>query len=146
MFTGIPPSSDTPPATIGDPGKLLDIDMDQLTRMVSLIPTHGFTIRGPVTTIQTTNTSTVEDLLHGRAGPAHLVADMGSAPATLPAQLHDPPAARLKRGEDLTVARLVRAASGAKYETESGILFWTRGDEALVEWPQGRRFNCQRRR
>ena len=58
----------------------------------------------------------------------------------------DPPAARLKRGENLTVARLVRAASGAKYETESGTVFWTRGDEALVEWPQGPRFNCQRRR
>jgi glyoxylase-like metal-dependent hydrolase (beta-lactamase superfamily II) len=55
----------------------------------------------------------------------------------------DPPAARLKRGETLVTARLVRAASGAKYEAEPGIVFWTRGDEALAEWPQGARFTCR---
>ena len=57
----------------------------------------------------------------------------------------DPPAARLKRGETLAVAQLVRAASGAKYEAQPGIVFWTRGDEALVEWPGVDRFNCERR-
>ena len=57
----------------------------------------------------------------------------------------DPPAARLKRGETLTTARLVRAASGANYEAEPGIVFWTRENEALAEWPPGNHFNCQRR-
>jgi membrane-bound inhibitor of C-type lysozyme len=55
----------------------------------------------------------------------------------------DPPAAWLKRGESLVTARLVRAASGAKYEAAPGIVFWTRGDEALAEWPQGARFTCR---
>jgi glyoxylase-like metal-dependent hydrolase (beta-lactamase superfamily II)/membrane-bound inhibitor of C-type lysozyme len=55
----------------------------------------------------------------------------------------DPPAARLKRGETLVTARLVRAASGAKYDAAPGIVFWTRGDEALAEWPQGARFTCR---
>ena len=57
----------------------------------------------------------------------------------------DPPAVRLKRGDTRTVARLVRAASGAKYEAEPGLVFWTRGNEALAEWPGGYRFNCERR-
>jgi glyoxylase-like metal-dependent hydrolase (beta-lactamase superfamily II) len=57
----------------------------------------------------------------------------------------DPPAARLKRGDSRAVAGLVRAASGAKYAAEPGVVFWTRGDEALVEWPEGSRFNCKRR-
>ena len=55
----------------------------------------------------------------------------------------DPPAARLKRGDDLAVARLVRAGSGARYAGDGGVSFWTKGDEAMVEWPQGNRFNCR---
>jgi glyoxylase-like metal-dependent hydrolase (beta-lactamase superfamily II) len=57
----------------------------------------------------------------------------------------DPPAARLKRGDARAAAKRVRAASGAKYEAEPGIVFWTKGNEALAEWPQGNRFNCERR-
>ena len=55
----------------------------------------------------------------------------------------DPTAARLKRGGTLAVARQVRSASGAKYEAGSGVVFWSKGNEALVEWPQGDRFNCR---
>ena len=55
----------------------------------------------------------------------------------------DPPAARLKRGDSLMAARLVRAGSGAKYEAETGVVFWTKGNEALVEWPSGTRFSCR---
>ncbi len=55
----------------------------------------------------------------------------------------DPPTVRLERGDTLEVARLVPAASGAKYAADFGTSFWTRGDEALVEWPQGTRFSCR---
>lgn len=55
----------------------------------------------------------------------------------------DPPTVRLGRGEALVVARQVRAASGTKYMGDLGVTFWTRGDEATVEWPKGTRFNCR---
>jgi glyoxylase-like metal-dependent hydrolase (beta-lactamase superfamily II) len=55
----------------------------------------------------------------------------------------DPGIVRLKRGDSLLVATRVRTASGAKYEAERGITFWTKGDEAMVEWPQGNRFDCR---
>jgi glyoxylase-like metal-dependent hydrolase (beta-lactamase superfamily II)/membrane-bound inhibitor of C-type lysozyme len=58
----------------------------------------------------------------------------------------EPPTVRLKRGDTLLVARQVPSASGAKYEADLGVSFWTRGNEALVEWPQGTRFNCRTRR
>ncbi len=55
----------------------------------------------------------------------------------------DPPTVRLARGDALLAARQVRAASGTKYEADLGVTFWTKGDEAMVEWPQGTRFNCR---
>jgi glyoxylase-like metal-dependent hydrolase (beta-lactamase superfamily II)/membrane-bound inhibitor of C-type lysozyme len=58
----------------------------------------------------------------------------------------DPPTVRLERGDTLKVGRRVPAASGAKYEADFGTSFWTRGDEAMVEWPQGTRFSCRVRR
>jgi glyoxylase-like metal-dependent hydrolase (beta-lactamase superfamily II)/membrane-bound inhibitor of C-type lysozyme len=58
----------------------------------------------------------------------------------------DPTTVRLERGDSLKVGWQVPAASGAKYEADFGITFWTRGDEAMVEWPQDTRFNCTVRR
>jgi glyoxylase-like metal-dependent hydrolase (beta-lactamase superfamily II)/uncharacterized protein YecT (DUF1311 family) len=55
----------------------------------------------------------------------------------------EPPTVRLERGDTLKVGRQVPAASGAKYEADFGTSFWTKGDEAMVEWPQGTRFNCR---
>ena len=55
----------------------------------------------------------------------------------------DPPTVRLARGGALIIARQVRAASGAKYEGELGTMFWIKGNEAMVEWPKGTRFNCR---
>jgi glyoxylase-like metal-dependent hydrolase (beta-lactamase superfamily II) len=55
----------------------------------------------------------------------------------------DPGTVRLKRGDSLVVAMRVRTASGAKYEADGGITFWTKGDEAMVEWPRGKQFNCR---
>ena len=76
--------------------------------------------------------------------PVFYDCDDGSAIAAIFAP-GDPPAARLKRGDTVTAAKLVRAASGAKYEAEPGVVFWTKRGEALVEWPASNRFNCERR-
>ena len=56
------------------------------------------------------------------------------------------PSVRLERGDQVAVGVQVRSASGARYEAEFGTTFWTKGDEAQVEWPQGNRFTCKVRR
>ena len=55
----------------------------------------------------------------------------------------EPPTVRLERDDIIMVGWRVTAASGAKYEGDLGTLFWTKGDEAMVEWPKGTRFNCR---
>jgi uncharacterized protein len=56
-----------------------------------------------------------------------------------PAEL---PAVRLERGDTTVVAIASRSASGARYDGPFGMMFWTKGDEATVEWPQGNEFKC----
>lgn len=34
------------------------------------------------------------------------------------------------------------SGSGARYEGDGGIVFWNKGDDAMVEWPAGTEFNC----
>ena len=34
------------------------------------------------------------------------------------------------------------SGSGARYEGEGGIVFWNKGNDAMVEWPAGTEFNC----
>lgn len=34
------------------------------------------------------------------------------------------------------------SGSGARYEGEGGIVFWNKGDDAMVEWPAGTEFTC----
>lgn len=58
----------------------------------------------------------------------------------------DPPAVRLERGDSIAAGTLVRAGSGSRYEAESGIVFWAKGDGAQVEWPQGTNFTCRVRK
>ena len=53
-----------------------------------------------------------------------------------------PPTARIERGDRTVVALLTRSASGARYEGPFGIVFWTKGAEAQVEWPQGTSLSC----
>jgi uncharacterized protein len=53
------------------------------------------------------------------------------------------PTVRLERGDTTEIAWLEPAASGARYEAPFGIVFWTQGDEAMVEWPQGAKFRCR---
>jgi membrane-bound inhibitor of C-type lysozyme len=45
----------------------------------------------------------------------------------------EPPTARIERGTETATVRQVRAASGAKFEAP-GVVFWTKGREALVTW------------
>jgi len=54
----------------------------------------------------------------------------------------DPPSARIERGDRTVVALLTPSASGSRYEGPFGIVFWTRGDEAQVDWPQGTSLSC----
>lgn len=61
-------ASAAPSAPVGDPGDLLDIDMDQLAGAFPLIPVWFLCVGGPVPPIQTTFTSRVENVLHCRGG------------------------------------------------------------------------------
>ncbi len=58
----------------------------------------------------------------------------------------DPPSANLVRGNEVQTVMLAPAASGAKYEGDFGLVFWSKGDEAQVNWPQGTSFTCKVKR
>lgn len=55
----------------------------------------------------------------------------------------DPPSARLERGDTTEIVVQGLSGSGARYEGDFGIVFWIKGDEATVEWPQGTSFDCK---
>ncbi|MHA7777559.1 MliC family protein [Roseibium sp. M-1] len=55
----------------------------------------------------------------------------------------DPPSARLERGDTTEIVVQGLSGSGARYEGDFGILFWIKGNEATVDWPQGTSFTCK---
>lgn len=55
----------------------------------------------------------------------------------------DPPSARLERGDTTEIVVQGLSGSGARYEGDFGIVFWIKGDDAMVEWPQGTSFDCK---
>lgn len=55
----------------------------------------------------------------------------------------DPQAVRLERGDSQVIALQTRSASGARYDADFGVVFWEKGGEAMVEWPQGTKFECR---
>ncbi|GAA0773905.1 DUF1311 domain-containing protein [Roseibium denhamense] len=55
----------------------------------------------------------------------------------------DPPAARLERGDTIEIAVEGITGSGARYEGSFGLVFWVKGNEVMVEWPQGTEFTCK---
>lgn len=55
----------------------------------------------------------------------------------------NPPSANLVRGSSTTTVILDAAGSGSKYIGDTGVSFWTKGDDAIVEWPQGKKFGCK---
>lgn len=54
-----------------------------------------------------------------------------------------PPSARLERGDSTEIVVEGPTGSGARYQGNFGIVFWIKGDEAMVEWPQGTSFDCK---
>lgn len=54
-----------------------------------------------------------------------------------------PPSARLERGDSTEIVVEGPTGSGARYLGNFGIVFWIKGDEAMVEWPQGMSFDCK---
>ena len=88
---------DPPAPAVGNAGEFLDVDVDQLTRTVTLIADHR-RLGGSVPSVESAKTFGGEDLLHRRTGPADLKADVCSAPTTLLAKLDDPAATLLRRG------------------------------------------------
>ena len=55
------------------------------------------------------------------------------------------PSVRLVRGPQTVYGVLTRSGSGAKYLADSGIVFWNKGNDARVDWPEGTQFNCTAR-
>ena len=55
----------------------------------------------------------------------------------------DPASVRLERGDQQTIGIAAPAATGVRYEADFGTYFWTKGDEALAEWPQGSELKCE---
>ncbi|WP_434050952.1 MAG: MliC family protein [Roseibium sp.] len=54
-----------------------------------------------------------------------------------------PPSARLERGDSTEIVVEGPTGSGARYQGNFGIVFWIKGDEAMVEWPQGTSIDCK---
>ncbi|MGA9409927.1 MAG: MliC family protein [Roseobacter sp.] len=54
------------------------------------------------------------------------------------------PSIRLEYGDSIKTGSLVPAASGAKFATEFGGMFWTKGDTAQFAWVEGDAMSCIR--
>ena len=54
----------------------------------------------------------------------------------------DPPSVRLERGDTRVIAVAVPTEFGMRYIADNGYSFWTRGPEAIVEWPLGTHLKC----
>lgn len=55
----------------------------------------------------------------------------------------NPPSANLVRGNSTATVILDPAGSGSKYTGDNGVSFWSKGDAAVVEWPEGKSFDCK---
>ena len=54
----------------------------------------------------------------------------------------DPPTVNLVRGDVATTAILRPTASGSKYEADFAVIFWEKGSEATLQWPQDKSERC----
>ena len=54
----------------------------------------------------------------------------------------EPETVTLVRGDESTTAIQGRSGSGVRYEGPSGVVFWMKGREAMLEWPQGTEQHC----
>ena len=55
----------------------------------------------------------------------------------------EPETVNLVRGEESTTAIQRRSGSGVRYLGSSGVVFWMKGREAQLEWPQGTEEQCR---
>ena len=55
----------------------------------------------------------------------------------------DLPTVRLERGDTTMIAWTTQSGSGSRYDGDFGLVFWIKGNEAQVEWPQGTSFACR---
>ena len=76
-------SPGSPSAPVGDPGQLFDVDMDQLTRRVALIPFRWWFIGGSVASIQPTQPGTAQDVVHRGGSQPDLEPDVVCTPPSL---------------------------------------------------------------
>jgi uncharacterized protein len=54
----------------------------------------------------------------------------------------DPPSVNLVRGDEVTTAILRPSGSGSKYEADFAVIFWEKGREATLNWPQDKTERC----
>ncbi|MTI45367.1 uncharacterized protein JM93_01242 [Roseibium hamelinense] len=57
-----------------------------------------------------------------------------------------PASVRLERGDTVEAAVQAVSGSGARYLGNFGLVFWVKGDEAMVTWPQEAEFTCEVRK
>jgi hypothetical protein len=86
-----------PPATRGDRSELLDVDVDELARVVPLVAAHGPWIGRSITTIEWPHAGCAQDVLHRRCRQPDLERDPVGAPPSLPPQQHDPASEAARR-------------------------------------------------
>ena len=55
----------------------------------------------------------------------------------------EPETIKLVRGDESTTASQRRSGSGVRYLGSSGVVFWMKGREATLEWPQGTEEQCR---
>ena len=55
----------------------------------------------------------------------------------------EPETVSLVRGDESTTAIQRRSGSGVRYVSSSGVVFWMKGKDAQLEWPQGTDEHCR---
>lgn len=55
----------------------------------------------------------------------------------------EPETVNLVRGEESTTAIQRRSGSGVRYVGSSGVVFWMKGKDAQLDWPQGTEEQCR---
>ena len=87
---------DPPAAAVRDADELLDVDMDQLTRLFTLIATDRF-LGCTIARVEPAETLSNEDPLHCLCGASDFERDVIGAPTALFRQLDELPPRRLRR-------------------------------------------------
>ncbi len=54
----------------------------------------------------------------------------------------EPPSINIVRDDEVRTALLRPSGSGSKYEADFGVSFWSKGEEAILEWPEGNEADC----